>query len=352
MLNQIDLFDITDVEPDAANDSDGLEHFDLLGYRKYIIMSSGGKDSTAAFLYLLEQGVPIEDIELWHHNVDGAPGSGGENGLFDWPVTEAYNRALAEAFNVPIYLSYKEGGIEGEMLRQDALTKPTWFETPDGYFSAGGLAGKRNTRRKFPQLSASLSVRWCSSIAKIDVGAMAITNQTRFTGSRTLVITGERAEESSARAKYKALEPHRTDRRHGRLKRHVDHFRPVLSWSEEEVWQIIARHGVVPHPAYFVGFGRCSCSICIFGSPNQWATIRKIDPQRFARVAAYEEEFGLTIHRTRTVVEQADRGIPYEAATERNARIALSHTYDQPILVDPGDWEFPAGAFGESAGPT
>ncbi len=181
---------------------------------------------------------------------------------------------------------------------------------------------------------------------------MAITNQTRFAGSRTLVITGERAEESSARAKYKALEPHRTDRRHGRLKRHVDHFRPVLSWSEEEVWQIIARHGVVPHPAYFVGFGRCSCSICIFGSPNQWATIRKIDPQRFARVAAYEEEFGLTIHRTRTVVEQADRGIPYEAATERNARIALSHIYDQPILVDPGDWEFPAGAFGESAGPT
>jgi len=39
---------------------------------------------------------------------------------------------------ISVSLSYKEGGIEGEMLRQDALTKPTWFETPDGFFPLVG----------------------------------------------------------------------------------------------------------------------------------------------------------------------------------------------------------------------
>lgn len=39
-------------------------NINLLTYDKYIVSFSGGKDSTAIFLYLLDHGVPLECIEL------------------------------------------------------------------------------------------------------------------------------------------------------------------------------------------------------------------------------------------------------------------------------------------------
>ncbi len=32
-------------------------------------------------------------------------------------------------------------------------------------------------------------------------------------------------------------------------------------------------------------------------------------------------------------------------------RLAMSRTYDAPILVDPADWRMPKGALAENAGP-
>ena len=40
-------------------------------YDKIIVLFSGGKDSLACVLHLLELGVPREKIELWHHDIDG-----------------------------------------------------------------------------------------------------------------------------------------------------------------------------------------------------------------------------------------------------------------------------------------
>ena len=125
---------------------------------------------------------------------------------------------MAAAFGLPLYRSWREGGFEREMLRQDAPTAPILFETPHGLMRAGG-AGPRNTRLRFPQVSADLSVRWCSAALKIGVGAATIAGQDRFLGRRTLVVTGERAQESAARARYATFEPHRTDTRGGARRR-------------------------------------------------------------------------------------------------------------------------------------
>lgn len=65
-----------------------LESYDLI-----IVLFSGGKDSLAAYLKLLEWGVPKAKIELWHHNIDGEH----PDRRMDWPVTQSYVEAFAKA---------------------------------------------------------------------------------------------------------------------------------------------------------------------------------------------------------------------------------------------------------------
>src|SRR5690606_35884291 len=125
-----------------------------------------------------------------------------------------------------------------------------------------------------------LSVRWCSAYLKIDICATAIRNQERFNSLRICVISGERGEESTARAKYATLEPDRADLRNGKsFTRYVDRIRPIRDWTEFEVWEIIKRYRVRVHPCYYLGFSRCSCKFCIFGNANQFATANYISPK-------------------------------------------------------------------------
>jgi 3'-phosphoadenosine 5'-phosphosulfate sulfotransferase (PAPS reductase)/FAD synthetase len=324
---------------------------DLSFYDRFIVFFSGGKDSLACVLHLLELGVPASKIELHHHLVDGAAEDGP--GLMDWPVTLDYCRKFAMHIGASFQTSYREGGIEREMLRDNQRTAPVVFYKNGERFEIGGVNGPLNTRLKFPQQSASLSTRWCSAAAKIDVSVSYLRNVEAFRNSRTLVVTGERAEESSARAKYATFERHRADNRSGKSGRFIDHWRAVHSWSERRVWDIIERHSIEVHVAYRLGYGRTSCQRCIFGSRDQWATNRAISPVEFQRIADHESAFGVTIHRTMSVIEQADLGTPYAAAIDpANAhwvKVAMSTTFDLPMVVN---WTLPAGAFGENCGPT
>lgn len=317
---------------------------DLHSYDYILLMFSGGKDSSAALLHLLEQGVAPE---IWHHDIDGAGRGEGEH-FMDWPVTSAYCEAVAEHFELPFYLSYREGGFERELLKTNDRTAPVVFETPEGTFKRGGKNGKIATRRRFPQVGADLRTRWCSSTLKIEVAAAAIAGQDRFKGKRTLVVTGERAEESSNRARYADLEPHRT---HAvkRAKRHVDHWRPVLRWSEAEIWAIMERHKLEPHPCYHLHFGRASCARCIFLGADSMNAIRRIDPGQFSRLAALEQEFGVTIKRDISAHALADKGqcLPLD---EDMVQRAQSTSWDIPVINE--DWVLPVGAFAETSGPS
>ncbi len=319
---------------------------DLSSYDHIIVAFSGGKDSLACVLELLDRGVSKDKIELWHHDVDGREGSK----LMDWACTRDYCRKVASALGVKLFFSWKRGGFEREMLRDQTATAPIAFETPDGLMETGG-EGKPNTRNQFPQVSPDLAVRWCSAYLKIDVGSAAIRNQARFVGRRTLFVTGERAQESASRARYQTFEAHRADLRDGRKARHVDHWRPVHSWDETRVWEIIRKHGINPHPAYRLGWGRVSCAACIFGSPNQWASLRAVNGEQFARIAGFEQKFGKTIKRKLNVVQTADRGHAYEMSAADIAA-ATSETFEEPVLLSEEAWTLPKGAFGESCGPT
>lgn len=315
----------------------------LSDYKRYVIGMSGGKDSVACLLHLLEMGVDPGLIELHHHLVDGR-----ESTLMDWPCTDAYCEALAAAFGIKYSRSWRVGGIEREALRDNQPTAPVAIPDGDGYRLIGGK-GPNGTRQKFPQVCASLAQRWCSAYAKIMPFDAWVNNDPKFLDGKTLVLTGERAQESKARSNYRTFEPHRADNRHGRKPRHVDHWRPVHAWTSEQVWSAIERWRLQSHPAYELNFGRTSCRVCIFGSKNQWATVRVIAPTQFQSISDYEKRFDVTIHRSECVTTRANAGIPYPVDPFW-VEVANKTTFDLPIFVQ--DWRLPPGAFGESCGPT
>jgi 3'-phosphoadenosine 5'-phosphosulfate sulfotransferase (PAPS reductase)/FAD synthetase len=314
----------------------------------------------------------------------------------DWSCTVAYCKAVGEALGIPVYLSFRDGGFEREMLRDNQDTAPCYFQTPTGWKKAGGNSGKLGTRLKFPQISADLSVRWCSSSLKIDVCGIAFRNDPRFEGIKTLFISGERAEESIARSRYPQNEIHRSDPRKNppkynryfqwlilrlqdeahqleiallgyanvlkrwfsKKQRHIDHWRPVLLWKEAQVWEIIERFRVNPHPAYRLGWSRVSCLTCIFGSPRMWASALAIVPKQVEKIDNYEILFNSTIKQPKkngekqTVLEIANNIVPFNMKRE-DIEAALSDEWQEPIILNEGEWVLPAGAFGEeNAGPT
>jgi 3'-phosphoadenosine 5'-phosphosulfate sulfotransferase (PAPS reductase)/FAD synthetase len=326
---------------------DGFRLLPLDQYDIIAVSYSGGKDSLACLLHLLELGVPRSKIELHHNDVDGH----GEP-LMDWPCTPAYVKATSEALGIPVVFSWREGGFVREMLRDKSPTAPVSYERDGKLVSLPTVRATPGTRLKFPQVSADLNVRWCSAYLKIDVMARVLNNDPAYQGKKILVVTGERGQESPARAKYEDAEPHRTNSK----RRIVHQWRPILDWKEEQVWEIIERWKVRPHPAYSLGWGRTSCLACIFGDSDQWASVSAIAPERFKRIAQLEKDFRSTIKKGQSVEELARKGREFVSdKPEELRRLAMSpdaFTAEHFFLADGEVWKAPAGAYKRCGGPT
>lgn len=334
---------------------DAIEDYDVLA-----VGFSGGKDSLAVVLWAIDAckraGIdPASKIELWHHAVDGRPGR--DEDLFDWPCTLPYCQAVAKALGLPFYLSWREGGIVGEMLKDHEPAGPIAFQSPTGLQVTE--PGAVHHRRHFPLPIKELQRRWCSSMFKIEVAKRVFTNDPRFARNvKALVLTGERRQESPNRELYARVVSYGSDAptKH----RYITQVRPVLGWLEERVWDTIRRSGIVPHPCYYLGFARASCMTCIFNEETEWATVRDVAPAHFARIAGLERELGTTVKipekkalKAPTVIEMANEGT--STALKSSGvwrRQAMATSWTMPIRVSPADWALPSGAFKGGHGPT
>jgi len=370
---------------------------------KVIVNFSGGKDSLALLLYVMEvcaaAGLdPREHVEAWHQSVDGRPehlegessqsvgrGSDYHQAKWDWPVTESYCRAVCECLGIQLFFGWREGGLQGTVLKGEDRARaraPAAFELPGQIEeTAGGKSQDHGVRMSYPMTGADLRTRWCSAEVKIDVGKSQLSAREDLFGKRILYCTGERAEESANRATYAEREffgefkAGRIYGKHGADGRHVERWRPLLDWCELDVWAQIRRWGIRPHPAYRIGFGRLSCMTCIFGNAQQWATVKKLDPTRYEQFVATEDALlrrqkkdvaaGVpgaqkrltTVKRgtpkTRTPLPVVIAGAKPYKGDYSVAPLAMSTHYPiSMVRVDPRSWKLPAGAFREGAGPT
>jgi 3'-phosphoadenosine 5'-phosphosulfate sulfotransferase (PAPS reductase)/FAD synthetase len=312
----------------------------LLDYSPILVAFSGGKDSVAMVLHLLELGVDRNRIHLHHHDVDGRVEK-----LFDWACTESYCIEFARVMRLKLFFSYRKGGIMREVLRNNEGLQDVYFQTePGGEFKvAYAKKDNLNTRLKWPAVSASLATRWCSAAAKIDVLSTAICNNPNYSG-HIFVLTGERRQESTNRAKYNEVEYHRTYSN----KRHSYGIRPIIDWTEEQVWAIMKRWQIQPHPAYMLGWSRCSCQLCIFGSANLWATIEAISPEKVAAIEQYENDLNFTLYSKMNIREKIAKGIAIKGLDLFWVAQATG-IFTAPMIIN--DWTLPAGAYSlETAG--
>ena len=386
-----------------------LEEYDLI-----IVLFSGGKDSMACYFKLLEMGAPKEKIELWHHDIDGGHPSRRmdwrctQNYVRSFAEVEEVTLRVSYRVNGFFGELYRIGASEpiewidpdtGEVMRcklsrnylkcQELKEKCT--EDMEEALKQYGY------RMKFPAKSGDLGRRWCSAYLKIAVADSVISNLDRlgqlgeFGGKRlrfpvkggmrqgrwcsgslkaavqdsvtsnldktkedvkVLVVSGERRGESSGRAMYNEMEIHRTNAEK-KSHRIVHQWRPVIDYSEKDVWEVLKRHNVNPHPCYRAGWNRCSCAQCIFSTPKLFAGIRDLYPEEYAALKQDEMILGFTLdnkYDLDTFVGDAKSCVYHGDARAIHNLVTGEFTPDDVYVK--GEWKYPAGAFhGAEGGP-
>lgn len=385
-----------------------LEEYDLI-----VVLLSGGKDSVACLLKLLELGVPKEKIEAWHHDIDG----NHPLRRMDWRCTQNYVRSFCEAVGVNLRVSYRQNGFFGELYRVGASEPVYWIEPDTGevmqcrlsqkYLACEKIKKEKGAdceeakefgyRMKFPAKSGDLSKRWCSAYLKIMVADTVMTNldlleelekaggkrlkfpakgsthqgrwcsgnlkaavQDSVTSNldktrenvKILVVSGERRGESTGRSKYNEMEIHRTNAEK-KAHRIVHQWRPVIDYSEKDVWEVLKRWHINPHPCYRAGWNRCSCSACIFSTPPLFAGYRELYPEEFELLKQDEELLGFTLDNSRTLEEfvgDAKSCVCHDDPEAIRSLVTGEFAVDDVFVKD--SWNYPAGAFhGAEGGP-
>lgn len=349
-----------------------LEMYDLV-----IVLISGGKDSIACYYKLLELGVPKSKIEFWHHDIDG----GHPSRTMDWRCTANYIRSFAEAEQIPLRVSWRKNGFFGELYRIGASELIEYVDPETGEIyqcppskkymecqklKVAAISEMENKlaefgyRMKFPMKSGDLSRRWCSAYLKIMVADTVLRNMNSVAANLTktrmdiklLIVSGERRGESVGRSKYNEIEIHRTNAvsKHHRT---VHQWRPVIDYSEKDIWEVLKRHKVNPHPCYRAGWNRCSCAMCIFSTPQLFAGIRELYPKEYALLCQDEKVLGFTLDNhcdLETYIGSADSCV-YHGDKEAIQSLLTGEFPVESVYVK-DKWKYPAGAFhGATGGP-
>lgn len=378
-----------------------LEEYDLI-----VVLISGGKDSVACYLKLIELGVPKEKIEFWHHDIDG----GHPTRRMDWKCTQNYVKALADAEGVKLRVSYRVNGFFGELYRIGASEPIEWIDPDTGEIRQCKLSSnylkckelkeqateemeellkQYGYRMKFPAKTGDLSRRWCSAYLKICVADTVVSNLDRLgeleelggkrhkfpakggthsgrwcSGNlkaavqdsvtanleetkhdkKILIVSGERRGESAGRSKYNEMEIHRTNAT-AKAHRVVHQWRCCIDYSEKDVWELLKRHHINPHPCYRIGWNRCSCMMCIFSTPRLFAGVKELFPDDYASLRHDEEVLGFTLDNKKNLDEFIGDTPSCVCWSDKKAihSILTGEFGTEDIYTE--NWNYPVGAF-------
>jgi 3'-phosphoadenosine 5'-phosphosulfate sulfotransferase (PAPS reductase)/FAD synthetase len=243
-----------------------------------IVSMSGGKDSTATALRVIESGLPARYVFA-------------DTG---WEAQETYD-----------YL---------DMLRERLGI------TIDVVSENGGMVGAIRARAGFP----ARKQRWCTRMLKVN-GIRAYHDALmEAEGVDTVSVVGIRAEESTDRAKMPVFGF--DDLWGGYV------WRPMIAATIEDVLTIHHRHGIPVNPLYRKGFSRVGCNPCIYATKEEIALTAEHFPQRINQIRELESEC-TSLRLQRNEVEP-DR-YEHEAATFFQAKMVDHYTRQRMWVPTP-----------------
>lgn len=225
-----------------------------LAERHVVASISGGKDSAAMSLYLTELGIEHERMFMdtgWEH-----------------PATYEYLRGPLTAKLGPI----------------TEVRGPLDFAT---LVEKKGMFPSRVARFCTTELKVFPAQRWLS--ARADELGVELVNS-----------VGIRRAESQARARMAEWEwSDGFD---------LEIWRPLVTWTAEDVLSIHARHGLPTNPLYAMGASRVGCWPCINARKTEIALVADIDPARIARIGEITDRLNEV-----GAIKDAEIGRPFRA---------------------------------------
>lgn len=223
---------------------------------KIILSLSGGKDSTAMGLHLLEQGYKIGDFTPVF--VD----TGWEDSS-TYEYLDYLENKLGKITRLKAEVPIREEDIEKVQKIEDLLG----FESP--------MVRLIYKNKMFP----SGARKWCTPLLKIE----PLKKFFASLDSDAVNLVGIRREESPRRATYLEWEWNNT----------FDCYthRPLIDWKESEVIDIHNRYQVLPNNLYLKGFSRVGCYPCIYTRKKE---INLLTENRIEVIRLLEADIGNT----------------------------------------------------------
>ena len=238
---------------------------DLRQFDKIFISVSGGKDSHAMLFLVKElaekQGVSDRLIAMY-----------ADTGM-EWHNAENHVRKICEAAKIPLEIVKPYRPLLEQMKWQ--------------IDNHGDTVGFPRPRCRY--------CTWKQKIIPMDILCR------KYSG-KLLKVTGERWEESKARATYtefvkvdRMCTPSRT----------VYGWRPMLAFSTADIFQMVNDSGVDRHNCYDLGCERLGCAGCIFSSDRELKIEMENNPHILAGLDELERKSGFTMSMDgRTVMER------------------------------------------------
>lgn len=311
---------------------------------------SGGKDSTATYLHLLESGT-LDAVERAGGKVYRVFADTG----WELPATYAYLDELEQRFGkIHRVATWVPGPNEAPPAGYDHL-ESVWKSERGGVggvMHADRWAYARLLETRFGRYSPMIRLmmewrkvptpvrKWCTEETKKKpfIGFLATLNS-------PINCIGVRAEESRKRA---AMPEYEWSDAYDALV-----WRPIHAWKKSDVIGIHQRHGIAPNPLYLQGegAGRVGCGPCVNSGKDDVRWLAVHHPERIAlveeleRVLAEIEEdrkvfpfwFKLSRETSDGVV---DFGVPISAAIEwaQTARGGRQMVFWRPPTEGCAEW--------------
>lgn len=240
-----------------------------------IVSVSGGKDSTATLLFAIERGA---------ENLQGVFADTGN----EHEATYDYVRYIEQATGVPI--RWVKADFSSQIQRKREYVQAKWRDkgVPESTIESV-LSVLHATGNPFLDLCIwkgrfpSSQARFCTEELKIiPIQEQIYWPILRNTDHAIESWQGIRWDESRARASAVEREGIEPDAQR------VFAYRPILSWTADDVFAMHKRHGIKPNPLYSQGMGRVGCMPCINCRKDELAEISKRFPDAVDRLREWE----------------------------------------------------------------